>query len=61
MIGNKIADRITKVSKNLQQNTSATVTNENDKEISKEVPKERITSPKERQKIIENLDINIIV
>ena len=61
MIGNKIADRITKVSKNLQQNTSATVTNENDEEISKEVPKERIISPKERQKIIENLDINIIV
>ena len=61
LISNKIADRITKVSKNLQQNTSATVTNENNKEISKEVLKEKIISPKERQKNIENLDINIIV
>ena len=39
------------VSKNSQQNTSQTVTNENDKEI----PKERYTSPEERQKIIDNL------
>ena len=32
-------------------------TNDNDKEI----PKERNISPEERQKIIDNLDINIIV
>ena len=36
LIGNKIADRITKVSKISQQNHLETVTNENDKEITKE-------------------------
>ena len=35
MTGNKIANRITKVSKNSQQNNSETVTNEHDKEIPK--------------------------
>ena len=38
--------KITKVSKNLQQNNSKTITNENDKEV----PKERYISPEERQK-----------
>ena len=51
MIGNKIADRITEVSNNSQQNNSETVTNEHDKEMSKE----RSTSPEERQKIIDDL------
>ena len=37
---NKIANKITRVSKILQQNNSETVTNENDKEI----PKERYIS-----------------
>ena len=36
LIGNKIAIKITKVSKSLQQNNSETGTNENDKEIPKE-------------------------
>ena len=36
LIGNKIANKITKVSKSLQQNNSETGTNENDKEIPKE-------------------------
>ena len=36
LIGNKIANRIRKVSKNSQQNNSETVTNEHDKEIPKE-------------------------
>ena len=36
LIGNKIADRITKVSKNLQQNNSETVTNGHHKLIPKE-------------------------
>ena len=36
LIGNKVANRITKVSKSLQQNNSETVTNERDKEIAKE-------------------------
>ena len=43
--------KITKVSKNLKQNNSETVINKNDKEISSE----------ERQKVIDNLGINIIV
>ena len=40
----KIADRITKISKNSQQSNSETNTNKHDKEI------ERYISPKERQK-----------
>ena len=40
-IGNKIANKITKFSKNSPQNNSETFTNENDKEI----PKERYISP----------------
>ena len=51
MIGNKIADKITKVSKNLQEHNSETVTNENDKEI----PKERHISLQKRQNIIDDL------
>ena len=50
-IDNKIADKITKVSKDSQQNNSETVTNENDKEI----PKERCIAPEKRQKIIDDL------
>ena len=46
LIGNKIADKITKVSKNLE-----TVTNETDKEI----PKERYTSPEKRKENIGDL------
>ena len=52
---------ITKVSKNSQENNWETVTNENDKEIFKEIPKERYISQEERQKNIDNLDINIII
>ena len=51
MIANKIANKITKVSKNSQQNNSETVTNENDKEI----PKGRCISSEERQEIIDEL------
>ena len=36
LIGNKIANRIRKVSKTSQQNSSETVTNEHDEEIRKE-------------------------
>ena len=49
--------KITKIPKNSQQNNSETVTNGNDKEI----PKERYTSPDERQKIIDNLRSIIII
>ena len=45
LIGNKIADNITKISKTLQQNNLETVTNEHDKEITKE----RYISLEERQ------------
>ena len=51
LTGNKIADKITKVSKNSQQNNSETAINENDKEI----PKERYISPEAIQNIIDNL------
>ena len=43
--------KITKVSKKFQQDNSKTVTNEKDKEISKE----RYISPEGEQKIIDNL------
>ena len=47
-IGNKIANRITKVSKNSSQKHSETVTK-------KYLKKERYISPEERQKIIDHL------
>ena len=42
---------MTKVSKNLQQNDSETITTDRNKEI----PKERYISPEERQEIIDKL------
>ena len=51
LIGNKIADRITKVSENLPQNDLWTISNEQDKET----PKDRYTSSKEIQEIIDDL------
>ena len=51
LIGNKIANRITKVSKNSQQYNLEKAANEHDKEI----PKERYLSPKERQEITDEL------
>ena len=53
-IVNNVAERITKVSKNSQQNNSETLTNEHDKEILKE----RYVSPEERQEIIDELRLN---
>ena len=38
LIGNKIADKTTEVSKNSQQNNSKKITNENNKEMPKEIP-----------------------
>ena len=55
LIGNKIADKITKVSKNSQQNNKDIVTTENDKEI----PLKRYISPEKRQKIID--DVRVIL
>ena len=37
LIGNKIANKVTKISKDSQQNNSQTVTNEHDKGITKEM------------------------
>ena len=56
MIGNKIAHRITKVSKNSQQNDSETVTNNHDKEV----PKESHISPEEGQNSIYYLNNSIL-
>ena len=53
LIVNKIADKITKVSKNSSQNNSGTVTNEHDKEV----PKERYIFPEEREKFIDDLKL----
>ena len=50
-----------KVSKNSQKINSETFTNENDKEIPKEIPKKRYISPEERQKIIDDLRSIMIV
>ena len=51
MIGNIIANKITKVLKIYQQNNSETVTNEHDKETSKDT----YISPEERQESIDEL------
>ena len=51
MIGNKIANKITKAQKSSQQVNSEIVTNEHDKEILKE----RSLSPEVRQGFINNL------
>ena len=51
LIGSKIANKVTNVSRSLPENKSETITNEHDKEI----PKERYVSPKEMQKIIDDL------
>ena len=45
--------KVTKVSKNSQQNNSETVTNQNDKEIPKEITKVKFLSPEERHKTID--------
>ena len=55
LIGNKIADKITEVSKNLQQNYSETVTNANNKEIRKE------KYIFKRKKVIDNIIFNRVV
>ena len=56
LIGNKTTNKIRRFSENSQQNNSEAVTNEHDKETLK-----RYISPEERQKIIDNLGIKVIV
>ena len=56
LIGNKIADKITKVSRTSSQNSIGIVINEIENiEHDREIPKERCTSPGKRQKIIDDL------
>ena len=50
LIGNKIADKITSVSKKTQNNES-----EADSTSQKDIPKKRYISPEERQQIIDEL------
>ena len=50
-IGNNISDKMTKVSKSLQQNNLETLTNKHDEEIRKE----RYIPPEERQEVIDDL------
>ena len=54
MTGNKIADKITKISRRSQKKNLETVANENDNEI----PEGRYISPEESQKT--NADIRLI-
>ena len=54
MAGNRIANQITKIAKNSQQNISETVINEHDKEI----PQEKYVSSKEKQETIDDLKLN---
>ena len=51
LIGNRIVNSITKVSKSSQQNNSETVTSKHDKEI----PKEKYISTNEGQEIVDKL------
>ena len=54
LIGNKIANGITKASKTLPQNSSVTNKQENIG-LDREIHRERYISPEQRQKIIDNL------
>ena len=57
MIDNETAERITKFSKNLEQNSPETVTNDN----GKKTPKDRWIFPENRQTNYWWSEINIIV
>ena len=52
MIGNKIADKITSVSKN---SSKALQNNETEEDVQRAAPKKRYISPEERKQIIEEL------
>ena len=56
LIGNKIADKIT-AKPSPKDVTSASKTRHNEDEVINEIPKERYISPKERQKIINELKL----
>ena len=53
MIGNKIADKITNVSRTSSHNSSETVESETkNTEFDIEIPKERYIPPKKKQKLL---------
>ena len=52
LIENKSANEIKKKKKSLQQNNLETVTNQNDKEIPKKIPKERYIFQKKNRKLL---------
>ena len=56
MTGNKIVDKIAKVSRTFPQNISETVTNDAENiEFDREIRKERYVSPGKRQNVIDDL------
>ena len=62
LIGNKIADKVTKVSRNSSQNGSGRVANETENiGLDKEIPKERCISPEKRQKIDNVKDLDVVM
>ena len=58
MIGNKIEDKIIKITQTVSQNNLETVTNEQDNiGLDKEILKERYISREKKQKIIDDLKL----
>ena len=55
LVGNKIVDKITNASKILRNKEIQS------NEVNNEIPKERYISPKERQQVIDELRVNIII
>ena len=54
MIGNKIADKITSVSK---KSAKASQNNETEEDVGRATPKKRYISPEERKQIIEEISL----
>ena len=62
LIGNKIADKITNVSRTLPQNISGTLRNETENiQQDKEIPREKSFSPRKKQEIYNDLRYNDII
>ena len=58
LVGNKIADEITKVSRTSSQNSLEAVESEPENTLfDKQIPKKRYVSPESRQKITDNLTL----
>ena len=60
MIGNKIADKVTSVSKKSSAGHSKKLQN-NQANDETEIPKERYISPEKRQQIIDEIKVSIII